>query len=212
MSLTVAALEILVAKGLSAADILDVARALDVRKDPTAAERQRRRRERLAEADGAGEDCHAVTVTRDVTRDETPTPDKSPPNPQKLTPTPGEHTRETRTRGSRAFPCPEGVNPQHWADFLANRNRKRLANTPTAYRAQLAKLDELSDDEWPPDRIVQFAAARGWGAFFDPRGRDDERRNGHHGMAGDHRASSGLGTTVDAALDFIADVRGKPRH
>lgn len=72
-------------------------------------------------------------------------------------------------RKSKSFPCPEGVDPQHWQDFLANRKTKRLTNNPTAYRLQLKQLAALADDEWPPGRIVEFAAARGWGAIHDPR-------------------------------------------
>lgn len=75
MKLTTEALEVLVAKGLSAADILDVARALDVRRDPTAAERMRRHR---AKKVGNG-------VTRNVTQDVTPAPPNeyisNPPEP-----------------------------------------------------------------------------------------------------------------------------------
>jgi hypothetical protein len=57
MTLTTAALAVLVSKGLSAADILEVAHALDVRKDPTAAERMRRHRAKKA----------SEGVTRNVT-------------------------------------------------------------------------------------------------------------------------------------------------
>jgi hypothetical protein len=68
-----------------------------------------------------------------------------------------------------ALPAGMGIDPQHWNDLLANRKRKRLANTPTAYEGQLRAIAQLSDDEWPPGRLVQFAAERGWGAIFDPR-------------------------------------------
>jgi hypothetical protein len=57
MSLNAATIEILIAKGLSASDILDVARATEVKKDPTNAERQARHRAKRK----AG--SNAVTVT-----------------------------------------------------------------------------------------------------------------------------------------------------
>jgi len=46
MSLNAAALRIMADKGLSLDDVIDIAQALEVRKDPTATERKRRQRER----------------------------------------------------------------------------------------------------------------------------------------------------------------------
>lgn len=56
MSLSAAVIEALVVKGMSATDILDIARASEVKSDPTNAERQARYREKKR---------NAVTVTRD---------------------------------------------------------------------------------------------------------------------------------------------------
>jgi hypothetical protein len=71
VSLNAAALRVLVEKGLSAGDIVELAEAMEVRKDATAAERQARHREKVkAECD---------SVTRDVTRDEVTA--TLPPNP-----------------------------------------------------------------------------------------------------------------------------------
>ena len=195
MTLTSAALEVLVAKGLSAADILDVARALEVRKDPTAAERKRRQREREA----AGRDMSQ----RDVTRDEPPSLDKEK-CPKEINPTPA-HTHTSPARVA-PWPCPEGVDARHWSDFLANRKRKKLTNSVTAHEGVLADIARLSDDHWPPGALVQHAAAKGWGSINYPSdGPRDERRNGQQRMAG-HR--SGGSVTIDAARDFIADARG----
>lgn len=145
--------------------------------------------------------------TADVT-DETLPLDKSPQTP-KIKPQPA-HTHETHARGP-IFACPEGVDRQHWSDFLANRKRKGLASTVTAYQGQLKAISDLADDEWPPGRLVEFAASRGWGSINNPRdsGNGHGRRNGIDRMAGNHRGSaSGRGTTIDAALAFIAD--GEP--
>lgn len=76
---------------------------------------------------------------------------------------------------SIAFPCPDDVDPAHWADLMANRKSKRLPNTATALKGILRDLAKFSDDEWPPGRIVEHAAERGWGAIFDPRPRDGNR-------------------------------------
>lgn len=76
----------------------------------------------------------------------------------------------SRPRASRlAWPVPEGIDRQHWSDFLANRKSKRLGFTETAHRGQLKALADLADDEWPPGRLVEHAAERGWGAIHDPR-------------------------------------------
>jgi hypothetical protein len=71
LSLNAATIEILIAKGLSAADILDVARATEVKADPTNAARQARHRAKKAA------ESNAVTVTLNGTDKEIP------PNPQK---------------------------------------------------------------------------------------------------------------------------------
>lgn len=63
MSLNAQALRLLAEKGLTASDIAELAEALEVRRDPTAAERMRRMRARRAER---------VTVTRNVTDEHPP--------------------------------------------------------------------------------------------------------------------------------------------
>jgi hypothetical protein len=193
MSLNATSIRLMAEKGLSALDIAEIAEAMEVRVDRTAAERQARHREKIkAERDN---------VTRDVTRDADPSLDKSPQTP-KINPTPQAPPRETRARGG-SFPCPEGVDAGHWADFLANRKTKRLTNTPTAYRQQIKALTELSDDEWPPGRLVEFAAARGWGAIFDPRNHGHDGRQSGNGRGGQrlagHQPPDGLSSTTRAA-------------
>lgn len=74
-----------------------------------------------------------------------------------------------------AWPCPPNVNPNHWRDFLKNRKTKRLTNSETAYEGQVRELAKLSDDEWPPGRLVQYAAEKGWGSINDPRKQLHER-------------------------------------
>lgn len=74
--------------------------------------------------------------------------------------------------------CPDGVDPAHWRDFLANRRAKRLPNTETAYRGVLRKLAELTNDEWPPGRLMQAIVEKGWASIHDPRN-EQEFQNGH---------------------------------
>jgi hypothetical protein len=73
MSLNAATIEILLAKGLTGADLLDVARAMEKRADPTAAERQRKCRANKKAGDVSHRD-----VTRDPPIDNNHTPSNSP--------------------------------------------------------------------------------------------------------------------------------------
>lgn len=140
-------------------------------------------------------------VTRDVTRDaSTPILDKEsvPQTPFKeINPTPDTQTRPRKTD---PFLCPEGVETGHWSDFLANRKAKRLPNTGTAYAGQMRKLAELTDDEWPPGRIVQFCVEKGWGSINDPR--ESEHRNGRR-----QPQSSGPGISERAASRVLDEFR-----
>ncbi|WP_426254513.1 hypothetical protein [Sphingomonas sp. DC2300-3] len=126
-------------------------------------------------------------TTRDVTADPSPTPSpSSSPDPSNNpTPAPTREVTPARTRKAAAWPCPDGVDPEHWADLIANRKSKRLANTPTALAGILRDIAKHADDEWPPGRIVQHAAERGWGAIFDPRPNTGNR----HGQQSDHARS-----------------------
>jgi hypothetical protein len=98
-----------------------------------------------------------------------------------------------------AFSCPEGVDPAHWRDFMKNRRTKRLTNSDTAYAGQLKALAEFSDDEWPPGRLVQFAAEKGWGSINDPR-------TPKYGQPASNITSL-RGSRPDPALDLLRAAR-----
>jgi len=112
-----------------------------------------------------------------------------PPTPPikeiNLTPTHtgGDAPAHARARGTWA--CPDGVETAHWRDFMANRTRKRLTNTETAYLGQLRLLERFSCAEWPPGALVQRAAEKGWGTIVDPA-EYETPRNGQR-PANDHR-------------------------
>jgi DNA-binding transcriptional regulator YhcF (GntR family) len=107
---------------------------------------------------------------------------------------------DTETRARAVFVCPPGVDRQHWADFLANRKRKHLTNTVTAYEGQMRALADLSDDEWPPGRLVEHAAAKGWGSINNPRDAGVIRHGPRNGTS-----QTGRGKVIDAAFGFIED-------
>lgn len=110
---------------------------------------------------------------------------------------------KTRPKAADPFPKPEWANEQHWLDFLANRKRKRLPNTATAYTRMLTDIDRLADAEWPPGRILQAAAERGWAGIYDPRERNE--RNG----TGNWNGGAGRGPKVDG---FRAALRSARRR
>lgn len=139
------------------------------------AERQRRHRA-----------SRGVTVTECDKQDAplSPAPLLSPQTPQT---TPHPHTPVSitpRAREAKPFDaCPDGIEPSHWRDFLANRRAKRLPNTETAYRGVLRKLAELTNDEWPPGRLMQAIVEKGWASIHDPRN-EQEFQNGHVRQSG----------------------------
>jgi len=177
------------------------------------ARRQARYRERLAERN-AERNGASQTVTRDALVTLDPSPTKNPPHPQKLTPTP--HTHEGPAPDApatpRAWACPDGVDPQHWQDFRANRRKRRLTDTETAYRGQLKLLAQFATAEWPPGRLVEKSAEKGWGTIVDPTEYEDQS-NGHRpANHRQHRARSGSNGLLDAVIDAERADRFGPRH
>jgi len=90
--------------------------------------------------------------------------------------------------------------PGHWRDFRANRRRKKLTDTETAYAHLLRLLERFATAEWPPGRLVEKAAEKGWGTIVDPNEYEDQG-NGHR--TANHRRNrsrSGNGM-LDACID-----------
>ena len=88
-------------------------------------------------------------------------------------------TNVSPPRASNPFPRPDWADPQHWADFLSNRRKKRLNNTATAYEGFLRDIDRWTDADWPPGRLLELAAGKGWGSINDPtEGSYNGRSNG----------------------------------
>jgi hypothetical protein len=76
------------------------------------------------------------------------------------------------------------VSLQVWTDFLGNRKRKRLGNTPTAWKAFNDDLQRVAAQTGiPPPKLIEMCAAKGWGAIYDPRSQRDERSDNPTGDA-----------------------------
>ncbi len=154
-----------------------------------------------------------------------PAPNKSPPDPQKLTPTPPSCDAQARAaaaqlslavliagcgaaldqqqpakpRWPRDMPPPSGVSAEQWAGFIEHRRAKRETLTPRAYQLLCGKLAKFADDEWPPGRIVDQIVERRWTSFEpDWLPRKTETRNGHRPHNDRHRSRGLLGAVLDA--------------
>lgn len=153
--------------------------AVEARENEAAQKRAKAAARKQAQRDRE-RDCHA-TVTGHGADSPDPDPflDKSPQTP-KINPTPHTHGEGAHARTRRAaWGCPEGVDPAHWRDFRANRRRKKLTDTETSYAGQIRLIERFACDEWPPGRLVQHAAEKGWGTIVDPS-EYETPRNGQH--------------------------------
>lgn len=107
-----------------------------------------------------------------------------PPPPLKDTSEAKASSEKTPRSKSHPFPCPDGVDPQHWKDFLAARKRKGAVQTETAYLGVLRCLAEYATDEWPPGRLVQRSAEKGWGKIVNPNEQDHRNGTGNRNAPG----------------------------
>ena len=116
-------------------------------------------------------------------------------------------SEKTARSKSHPFPCPDGVDPQHWKDFLAARKRKGAVQTETAYLGVLRSLAEYATDEWPPGRLVQRSAEKGWGKIVNPNEQDNRNGTGNNYANGHTSGSAGQSRTAVAArrsMDRVA--------
>lgn len=156
MSLNAAAIAVMVDRGLTAADILAVAEALEIKKDRTGAERQARYRERKATRNG---------ITRDVTRNGVP------PNESILTPSPtpsvisNEITppSDPPTLVLEAFNLMAGEAGLPKARMTPERRKKLTSFT------RRHKVEDITEAIWriPQTPFLCGENDRGWKADFD---------------------------------------------
>jgi len=106
-------------------------------------------------------------------------------------------TSSPSTRVGRVdpFPMPDGANPQHWRDFLANRARKRLPNTASAHKRLMDDLTRHAGGEWTVPQLIEHAAGAGWAGIYSPGARTG---------GGGHRADPDEMPTVAAAKRAMA--------
>lgn len=223
MSVIASALKHMLASGMPHDAIIAAVAEMEatMAKDPVAEKRRAYDRERKrAERDAARADMSTGHPPKSAESedyadiaDTPPSPAPSPFLPPDPQPTPAPtHTPgcvPARPRKGDPFPMPEGTDPQHWADFLANRRRKRLPNTATAHKRLMQDIARLADDDWPPGRLIGHAAARGWAAIYDPRqdARHDrtDRHNDQDGRPANAMVRAGLAFEAQRAARPAAD-------
>ena len=108
-------------------------------------------------------------------------------------------TDSSEPKGSspRPWALPAGVSLQVWTDFLANRKRRRLGTSPTAWKAFNDDLRRVSSQTGiPPPDLIERCTAKGWGAIYDPREQRSERS-----LSGTRPGDpDGLSSTARAAI------------
>lgn len=192
MSLNAAMIQALVEKGLSAQDILDIAKASEVKLDRTAADRQARYRERKKGK------RNAVTSRRDppIEKDHTP-PDVSPN---------GENQDGVCARDSDWIEIPDWVPVKPWNGYLEMRKDKRA--WPTAYAVELivSDLRKWRAKGHDPGAILNTSTVSKWTGIFEPKGgpngqhpsnqRETTRQTGE-------RIAAGLAARGGSVVDLV---------
>lgn len=109
-----------------------------------------------------------------------------------------EVSSEPKGSSPRPWALPVGVSLQVWTDLLSNRKRKRLGNTPTAWKQFQDDLARISVQTGiPPPKLIELCTAKGWGAIYDPR---DERH--------ERTGTPGIGRTEAAAIAAYSGSQG----
>jgi hypothetical protein len=144
-------------------------------------------------------------ASQSVTSDEnvTSTPSLSPPNDNNLTPPIPTPEYIPPARKGTDFPMLDCADDELWRDFLKNRKAKKLSNTATAHKRLVNDLTAMSARTgWPPGEVFAACVAKGWGAIYDPR----DKNNGNDGR--NSKNSNGNARPVNgfaAALRHVAD-------
>lgn len=211
-------MRLLVAKGLSAEDILEIAETMASapEKRSSGAERQARYRARKAQANDA------CDVTSDVTRDgdsdatEVTEPSLSLlPNENNSNPSththPDRDTPPAREDGEPAEPAtgkapkgkpvvPDWIPAKPWNGYLEMRRRIGKPPTDRAIELMIGKLERWRAEGHDPGAILDDATERNWTGLYPPK----EPRNGTY-RAQDLPSGNGRGSDRRTAFDRAID-------
>lgn len=106
---------------------------------------------------------------------------------------------EAKASSPRPWALPAGVSLQTWTDFLTNRKRKKLVNTPSTWKTFQDDLSRICVETGiPPPKLIELCTGKGWGGIYDPReGRHDRPIQNHPGIGKTSAAIAGLGDWND---------------
>lgn len=195
MSLSSAVVDALLANGVTVEQLAAAVKADIAEREAQASAKLEKKRAGNRERQQRKRVRDGNAQSRNVTRDARDTP----PNDKDIL-TPREASEaEASLPHPRPWVLPVGVSLQVWTDFLSNRKRKRLGNTPTAWKSFQDDLRRVSAQTGiPPPKLIEMCAAKGWGAIYDPRDNRDEQRS-----MGRHQPADGLSATTRAARDVF---------
>jgi hypothetical protein len=163
-------------------------------------EGNRERQRRYREAHNADNALHGVTGV--TNGDSLPAPNKSPPDPQKLTPTP--HVCETRARGAY-HRLPEGWVPTR---PLPPKTQAKVDQWPPgAVEDELAALHRWAanaKNEQGKGRKLDWDKA--WVNWIERRHDEHYGRHGRTNGVGRHQPDDGLSPTTRAAIAVFGPV------
>jgi len=166
MSLNAAALKIMADKGLSIADVIEIAEAMEKKADRTNAERQARHRAKR----------NAVTVTRD------------PPNDIDISnPLTSETKVSSVSKRGRAKPTPDVPNDipaEPWTEFELMRTAKRKPLNDFSRKQLWGRLRSIRDAGWNIEDVMAKAIVSQHDGFWMPDGRDSNIRRANEPRAG----------------------------
>lgn len=120
---------------------------------------------------------HRATKKQECNVSETP--------PDTETDTEAEKKESKGSKKSPIFVCPEGIDPEHWKDFLENRKKKKMASTVTAYNGVLNSLSREATGGWTKPALVKYAAEKGWGSIHKPDGEEPPNGKAYEPMPPD---------------------------
>jgi hypothetical protein len=158
LSLNAAMIQALVEKGMSAQDILDIAKASEVKLDRTAADRQARYREKKRTK------RNAVTSRRDPPIEEDHTPGSQISSSD-------ETENDVCVRDADWIEIPDWMPPRPWNGYLAMRQDKKA--WPTAYAVELivSDLRQWRAKGHDPGAILNTSTVSKWTGIFEPKER-----------------------------------------
>lgn len=101
---------------------------------------------------------------------------------------------------SNPFPKPDWADQQVWDDWMLVRKTRRGRNTATAYAGFLTDIASLTNEEWPPGRLLQYAVTKSWAAIYAPK---EGYPSGQSSIRAENDFTGIRGARPNPALDMV---------